>query len=174
MGVARSQNGWPVILSDSGTRLRKWTVPADTGAFEVSLQAHRAGFVLAHYALAHAELIETVAGRGDDFGWSPRKIAGSDEWSNHASGTAVDLNASAHPQGAHTFSEDQRDLVHDLLTHYRGAVRWGGDYRTTVDEMHFEIAVDSTTLLDTARRLARTRRGRRLVEANPGLGKWVR
>lgn len=76
--------------------------------------------------------------------------------SNHSSATAVDANAPAHPNGvptAATFTLDQITTIHHILEEVDQAVRWGGDYRTTPDAMHFEINTDPTTLHAVAERL---------------------
>lgn len=66
------------------------------------------------------------------------------EWSNHASGTAVDFNATRHPNGvptSQTWSASQIAEIHSILEEVNGAVRWGGDYEGTPDAMHFEINI---------------------------------
>lgn len=62
--------------------------------------------------------------------------------SNHASGTAVDVNAPKHPNGvptSRTFTSAQISEVHQILAEVSNVVRWGGDYHGTPDAMHFEI-----------------------------------
>lgn len=63
--------------------------------------------------------------------------------SNHWSGTAVDLCASAHPQGvpAHiTMTQRELDAVHDLEVRYGGVLVWGGRWTgASVDAMHWEV-----------------------------------
>lgn len=76
--------------------------------------------------------------------------------SNHASGTAVDANAPAHPNGVattRTFTPTQISEVHKILTEVDGAVRWGGDYHSTPDAMHFEIIAAPLALAKVAARL---------------------
>jgi hypothetical protein len=59
----------------------------------------------------------------------------------HASGTALDLNAPLHANGAaETFTADQVAAIRRILGMYGGAIAWGGDFYGTVDEMHFEVA----------------------------------
>jgi ethanolamine utilization microcompartment shell protein EutS len=75
-------------------------------------------------------------------GYSYRIISDSNVLSNHASGTAVDFNWGEHQQGrTGTFTAAQEAVVRDILAVTGSTVRWGGDYRTTPDEMHFEINV---------------------------------
>lgn len=174
MEMARSQNGWSVLFSESSEYLHNWIIPASTGDVKLLLRRGPAGFLLAHQCLWLAESIEPVAGKGDDFGWNPRRISGSSQWSNHASGTAMDLNASHHPSWTHTYSEIAVETIHSRMHLYEDAIRWGGDYRTSVDEMHWEIDKDFETTQDVARKLLPTARGRRLLDANPRQGKLIK
>jgi hypothetical protein len=74
------------------------------------------------------------------WGWANREIRGGGDISNHASATAVDVNAPQHALGARgTFTQVQVDEIHRIVGETNGAVRWGGDYRGRADEMHFEI-----------------------------------
>lgn len=82
----------------------------------------------------------------DDWGYSYRPNKNNpSELSNHASATAVDLDATEHPNGVptnRTFTNVQIAEVHKILDELEGVVRWGGDYTHTVDAMHFEINVE--------------------------------
>jgi hypothetical protein len=63
-------------------------------------------------------------------------------WSNHASGTAIDLNAVKHPNGAKaSFTAAQTAAARRILAFCGKVVRWGQDYTGTVDGMRFEINV---------------------------------
>jgi hypothetical protein len=77
----------------------------------------------------------------DDWGYAYRAIRGQEDagnLSNHASGTAVDLNATKHPLGKrNTFTDEQEVKIRALAAKY--GCRWGGDYKNRADEMHFEI-----------------------------------
>lgn len=163
--VPLSQNAWPVLERDE---LRKWVVPR-TGR-HLLLEDGPAGFLLAHFASWFHDRIEPLGdGEWDDWGWSARKIRGSaSTWSNHASGTAVDLNASDHPQGVrYTFGPVQRARILARLEHgYGGTIRWGGTYSGTPDEMHFEIVGTSRAVLLGARRVALRARSRGLLDSS--------
>ena len=80
----------------------------------------------------------------DDWSFAERPIRGSStELSNHASGTAVDLNAIDHPLGHYgTFSTAELAALRRLLSFFEGVLRWGGDYTGRKDEMHVEINAD--------------------------------
>lgn len=77
------------------------------------------------------------------WGYNYRIIPGSTVMSNHGSGTAIDLNAPRHPWHAKgTFTVKQVNTIHQIVRECNGAVRWGGDYVNSTDEMHFEINQD--------------------------------
>jgi hypothetical protein len=72
---------------------------------------------------------------GHCWGFNPKHIEGSPNWSNHAWGGALDLNAPEHPMGAkNTFSAAKQAAIHKILGRYpyggKRIFRWGGDYIT--------------------------------------------
>ena len=87
----------------------------------------------------HIEPIDQ--GINDDWGFAFRNVRGStDKLSNHASGTAIDLNATKHPLGhAGTFTPMQSVLIQALCKKYK--LTWGGSF-SRPDEMHFEVSVN--------------------------------
>lgn len=106
------------------------------------------------------------SGEDDDWSWAVRNVRDSTTVvSNHASGTAMDLNATQHPRGVHnTFTAEQirrvRRILADLVDTVTGrcVVRWGEDFKTVVDGMHFEIWA---SLAEIARVAARIRAWRK-------------
>jgi hypothetical protein len=97
---ARSQNQWPA-LERGTTKLHTWVIPAKSGTSACPLRNGSAGFILAHLALWLAETVAPLAGKiTDDWGYAYRPVRGYETTlSNHSSGTAMDLNATAHPLG---------------------------------------------------------------------------
>jgi hypothetical protein len=94
---------------------------------------------------------------GDDWGYAFRKNRNANNISNHSSGTAFDWNAMRHPNGKRgTFSSAQVATIEQILREVDGIVAWGGHYRGTADEMHFELRAGLTlaTLADMARRIS--------------------
>lgn len=164
-----TQNGWPVL--DGGSQdLYEWVIPARGGHFSLRLRRGAAGFILAVWALWFSETVQRVLGPVlDDWAWAVAKaIPGTTEFSNHASGTAVDLNATAHPWGkAGTFTAVQVAAIHAKLRRFHGVIRWGGDYMHKVDEMHWEINAPYAQTLREARAKRFTPRGIRVLRANP-------
>lgn len=89
-----------------------------------------------------------------NWGYAERKIRGGSSLSNHASGTAIDLNAPKHYLGAvGTFTSSQVRAIRKILSACEGTIRWGGDYRGRKDEMHFEINAGTAKVAKVAKKL---------------------
>jgi hypothetical protein len=173
--VATSQNNYLVLLTERTTgplpRLRHWTIAGTSRA--VYLRDGSAGFLLAHFAHWFDQHIERMGtGTYDDWGWAVRPIRGQTTgYSNHASGTAIDINATKHPRGKSTsssFAQSEIDRIHAQLLRYEGCLRWGGDYKGTPDGMHFEIKDDLGHVEGVARKLWQSKHGKPIIDANPG------
>lgn len=67
--------------------------------------------------------------------YNPRKIAGSNKWSNHAYGAAIDLDADRNG-----FNKGKGTIPAPVIAAFkRQGARWGGDYKGRTDPMHFEF-----------------------------------
>lgn len=174
--MSTSTNGWVVLTSSRTTgrlpRLRKWIIPGTHR--HLLIRDGSAGFPLAHLALWFHEEVERLdLGVWDEWGYAYRPVRGSTSWSCHASGTAVDLNATRHPMGraaSATFTPAQIRAIRHRLAFYGGKITWGGNWTTRPDSMHFQLS-DGTTLSGMERlahRLEDTPRGKRILAANPG------
>jgi hypothetical protein len=107
-----------------------------------------------------ANIQDIDAGQLDDWGYAERPIRGGTELSNHASGTAIDINATKWPLGADpriNLSQAKIEAIRQHLRIYEGCIRWGGDYRGRKDPMHFEIVLNEDACDRIARKLS-TRR----------------
>lgn len=170
--MATSQNGWPALLPDSHL-LRRFTIPANNGTVKLTLRDGSAGFLLAHFLMWWSEVIEDLTGAhpADDWGYANRLIRGSTSTiSNHGSGTAADANATEHPLGVKgTLTPRERERISARLKLYDGCLRHGAFYTGRVDEMHVEINDTLSACERVARELMTTKRGKRLLDANPGL-----
>jgi hypothetical protein len=162
----RSQNGWPVLDRVEDTRL--WDLPGVDR--HVRLAAGAAGFVLIHWSLWFHEEIEPLdKGVWDEWGWAVRDIAESFDISNHASGTAVDLNATKHPLGTDeraSFPLADIARINRRLATMDRVIRWGGNYDGRQDPMHFELDGNRRAVRRLAATLRDTDRGRRIMRAN--------
>lgn len=137
--MAVSQNGY---VANDVTRTQSWKIPGTVRA--VRLRKGSPGALLVHFAVWFDKNIEDIeAGELDDWGYAERPIRGGTTLSNHASGTALDLNSTKHPLGARgTFTKEKAAKIRAKLKDYDGCIRWGGDYTNRADEMHFEIDRD--------------------------------
>jgi hypothetical protein len=146
--MSLSQNGWPAIADYGNPQLlSNPTVPGTDVRLLGGVRVGPAGAVLIQFASNfHHQVEPLVQGQGC-WGFQPRAIAGSATLSNHASGTAIDLNSARHPMGrAGTFTLAQRAAIRALLETYKGLIRWGGDFAGRPDDMHFEIRGTPTDL----------------------------
>ena len=149
--MARSQNGY---TANDLNVTRIWRIGNKR---EIRLRKGSTGWLLKHMADWFDKNIEDIdAGKTDDWGYAARPIRGSKVVSNHASGTAMDLNATKHPMGRrNTFSNAQEAKIRAQLKRYEGCIRWGGDYSGRADEMHFEINKPPKTCYKVAKKLGR-------------------
>ena len=134
--MPRSQNGYTANDINLTT---VYNIPGTRR--QVRLRKGPAGELLVWLASQFDKRVEDIdAGQLDDWGYAERPIRGGTELSNHASGTAIDLNATKHPLGkTGTFTKTQVAEIRKILAEAGGCVRWGGDYIGRKDEMHFEI-----------------------------------
>lgn len=171
--MAESQNGWPGLAADS-SKLFTWTIPSrgtDGPPRRLRLRNGSAGYLLICLALWFDDKIEDVEkGILNDWGYAYRPVRGYETLSNHASGTAIDLNSNEHWLGEeNTFTFEQERMIRKRVNDYfDGAIRWGGEYQGRKDEMHFEIDAGLSYVEKVARRIMDTKRGKMVLEANPG------
>ena len=133
-----SLNGWqappPKLLTFKVPGAsRRLTLDQDAGPILVALAADY-----------HATVRPIDDGPVDEGGYAFRKARGAHGLSNHASGTAIDLNwreegAQGSVWGARFFAQAKhRAAIQVLKIRYGKWVQWGGDWRAR-DYMHWEI-----------------------------------
>ena len=133
----KSSNGWPASKDAAEIGIKSFAIPGSS--IKIRCAEKVAPLLVALCADFH-KLVEPIdEGTLDSWGYAFRPIRGQTEiLSNHSSGTAVDLNAEAHPLGKReTFTMEQETIVRQIAAKY--GCRWGGDYKNRADEMHFEI-----------------------------------
>jgi len=150
-----SQNGW---TANDRTLIEARMVPGG----RLSVRKGPAGDLLVYVATQFHSRVEPLAWPGC-WGYAERTIRGGTELSNHASGTAIDLNAERHPLGAvGTFTTNQVSAIRQILAECCGEIRWGGDYSARKDEMHFEINAGPDAVAATVAKLTtKITKGRR-------------
>lgn len=148
-----SDNGWPGISEKDKTYLT--FVGGDENLYIRTANAEVGKIFRFLITFFHNE-VETIDGPIlDDWSWAYRLVRGSvGSLSCHASGTAVDLNALQHPRGVRkTFTAEQVQKLRKILARFidphtsRSVILWGGDFTTTVDEMHFQIRGDQAAVV---------------------------
>lgn len=131
--MARSQNGYSANDVNLTTSI---SVPGG----KIRVRKGSVAIIMQYIAEQFHSNVEALKWPGN-WGYAERPIRGSSTTlSNHSSGTAIDLNAPRHPLGKRgTFSSTQVKEIRKILKACEGVIRWGGDYNSRKDEMHFEI-----------------------------------
>lgn len=89
---------------------------------------------------------KTVANLDKDplavWGYNKRPALQSALWSDHASGSAIDLRSDKFPVGSRNMTLLQKVAVRRILKLADGLLIWGGDYKDarSTDQMHFAVA----------------------------------
>jgi hypothetical protein len=152
--VTVSQNGWPANRRDL---VSARYVPG--ASVRLVVRNGPAGDLLLEVAALFDLLVVSIENVADDWGYAERPVRGSTAISNHASGTAIDLNATCWTLGRPAsvyLDAKQIGLVRAIVAAAGGVVRWGGDYQGRKDPMHFEIN-DNRTEADCVQALAALR-----------------
>lgn len=153
--MANSQNGWPVdktgASQDRNPIYGNVKVPNGVLAGDVAT-------VLRWVAKRFHETVQPLVA-GTCWGWFVKSIEGSTSISNHASGTAIDLNADQHPMGvaaSTNFTPAQIAACHAIVKAAGGVIRWGGDYTGRPDPMHWEIVGSRSAVAAFAKTIGST------------------
>lgn len=135
-----SQNG---LSANDPSLIRTETIPGTD--VTVRVRKGPVGDLLLYAAARwHVEVEHLRAPDGvlDCWGYAQRTIRGDPStMSNHASGSALDLRARAHPlatAASATFTPTQIAAVRRIVIDCQGCLRWGGDYSGRTDPMHIE------------------------------------
>lgn len=142
-----SQNGWPSSTDRNAIAVKNFVID---GANQHFAMAAGAAPVLGAFAAEFNKLVVPInppAAVFDDWGYGcgdSRGIAAME--SNHASGTALDINATKHIQGGVVsgYTPPQEKVITSLCTKY--GIRWGFTYHQNKDPMHFEIVESPATV----------------------------
>lgn len=140
--MATSQNGYSVPLTtvSRAKTIHYYALPGG----HVGLRQGDAALILLYVANRFHREVQALQWPGV-WGFAVRPIRGQTSgYSNHASGTAMDLNAPHHPRQSYDryrgFTDHQVHTIHSILAATGHTVRWGGDYQSRpYDPMHFEI-----------------------------------
>lgn len=151
----RSENGW----SCDRSVIARYSLPGG----EVALRKGDVSVVLLWCANRWHQTVEPLVWPGV-WGYAERPVRGSTSTlSNHASGTAIDINAPQHPLGideTKNFSDEEIRAVRSIVAHCEGVIRWGGDYSGRQDPMHLEIDAGSAAVRRIADKIRATATGK--------------
>lgn len=134
--MSTSQNGWSVVdkaACDQGPFLGV--------KFPNGIRKGPVASIAVWQMRRYEATVEPIRTSGC-WGWDVKKIEGSATYSNHASGTAWDINAPEHPMGSavsHSFSTAEIAACRAIERASGGVLRWGGSYTGRPDGMHWEI-----------------------------------
>jgi hypothetical protein len=134
-----SYNGYPASKDPEAIKIKSYLVKGTDRKLRC---AESIGPLLAAFAAEFHELIEPIdEGTFDDWAYAYRMVRGNPtKLSCHSSGTAIDLNATKHPLGKYdTFPAEKVPMIRALAKKY--GLKWGGDFKSRPDDMHFEVAV---------------------------------
>lgn len=150
--MPRSQNGFS---ANNRALISSYTVKGTS--VRLPIRRGSVATVLLYVAQRFHREVEPLR-QGWCWGYAERLVRGGVSLSNHASGTAIDLNAPFHPLGLYnTFSGAQQRSIRRILAstkvNGRQVVRWGGDYQGRKDDMHFEIVGSASDVDALARRI---------------------
>ena len=149
--MTTSQNGYPASPDRAAIGVRTFQVPGRPDV-EVPLRADIAPLILEFMRWWNVT-VEPLVVPGC-WGYAFREINGSNVLSNHASGTAGDINAPKHPLGqVGTVPADKRAAISAKAAAL--GLRWGGDYTGRKDEMHVEVVVPLSRALELVEALSR-------------------
>lgn len=135
-----SQNGWTSNADRNAIDVKNFLID---GANQHFAMAEGAAPVLAAFAKEFNTSVVPINAPGtvfDDWGYGCSDSRGIDAMlSNHASGTAIDINATKHIQGSVVsgYTLTQQVTINTLCHKY--GLRWGFNYHQNKDPMHFEI-----------------------------------
>jgi len=145
-----SYNGWPASKDQAEIGVKPFKVEGTNLKLRC---AEKVAPLLINFAKDFNELIERLeGGTFDDWSYAYRDVRGVvGKLSNHASGTAIDLNAAKHPLGkVGTFEASKVPMIRALAKKY--GLTWGGDW-TRKDEMHFEISIGPAKVAELINKL---------------------
>jgi hypothetical protein len=137
--ILKSYNGWTASKDQAEIGIKSYPIPGTNLKIRC---AEAVAPLIVGFCTEFNELIEPIdGGQLDDWGYNFRLVRGSaDRLSNHASGTAIDINSRVHVLGKiGTFPVEKVPMIRALAKKY--GLFWGGDYKNRADEQHFEINV---------------------------------
>jgi hypothetical protein len=151
--LATSYNGWPASSSPSAIGINRGWEPVPGHDFPGGIKSGDVQTVFTYLVRQLDKRVEPIREYppGDEWGYNYRaNVNNPSQLSCHASGTAIDYNATQHPNKVkYTWTQEQTREIHKILDECSGVIRWLEGY----DEMHFEIRGSSAQVAAAAKKI---------------------
>lgn len=137
----KSSNGWEASADQAKIGIKVYTVVAGIRPVKLRCASAVAPLLIAACKEWHKRVEKLEPGEVQGYAYRDVR-GGAGTLSNHASGTAVDIWPSRHPQGSANgnLTPEQRSAILDICSKY--GLRSGGTYKSAKpDWMHIEINV---------------------------------
>jgi hypothetical protein len=142
--MAKSLNNWPVITRWADPRLKAVKIPGTNRT--VRVRRGIAPVFAAFLADWHAEMPKRLnLNKGPVDGWNYRYSRYTKKYSNHASGTAVDLRYDVlKPDGRRHMTQTEMKILNNILDRYKTKdghrIFANGEWWRKADGMHTELS----------------------------------
>ena len=149
-----SYNGWPASRSASLIGINTNWSPLPGVKFPGGIKSGDVETIFTYLVQQLDKRVEKAAEYrpGDDWGWAYRaNVNNPSTLSCHASGTAIDYNATQHPNRvANTWTREQAREIRQIVdVELAGVIKWLEGW----DEMHFEIRGDRIAVAKVAKKI---------------------
>ncbi len=141
--MATSYNSWAASRDAAAIGINTRWEPIPGHKFPGGIKSGPVEDVFTYLVINLDERVERIElyASGDEWGYNYKQSANSPSLlSCHASGTAIDYNATRHPNGVrNTWSSAQIAEIREIQNELSGVIHWLGDAARVPDEQHFEI-----------------------------------
>lgn len=174
MTLVHSYNGWPASPDPDAIGIKPFAVAGYK--FPAGIKGGDVEVVFRYYAAQYHCRVEGFGwGGADEWGYAFRKNRNANNYSCHASGTALDFNSQRHPNGARrTLDPSQVAELRLIQAEVFHVVKWGGDFSGTKDEMHHEICAGVDEVHTAANELRRVGWWHRTLYLTSERKTWLR
>jgi hypothetical protein len=151
--MATSYNGWPASSSPSAIGIVHFE-PVPGHDFPAGIKGGDVKTVFTYLVQQLHKRVEPIViyPPGDEWGYAYRaNVNNPSVLSCHASGTAIDYNATEHPNRVpYTWTREQAREIHQIIDEeLNGVIKWLEGY----DEMHFEIRGTASAVAAVAEKI---------------------
>src|SRR3990167_3612087 len=154
MSAVYSYNGWPCSSNPADISVNQGWEPIPGHRFPGGIKSGDVEVIFTYLVQqldARVEPIELYE-PGDEWGYAYRdNVNNPGQLSCHASATALDYNATRHPnKKAYTWTREQARVINQIVnSELDGVIKWLEGY----DEMHFEIRGTAAQVKAVANRI---------------------